>query len=395
MSELIRILNVVGRMDRGGIETLIMNVYRHIDRSKVQFDFLAHYGKTNADYNEEILNLGGKIYEMPVIKTAKKVYPWKLFAYIDALKKFFANHPEYHIVHGHMTNTAAIYMPIAKRYGHATTCIAHSHLAHTQKGQSKIAYWGTNLLKRNIRKYATDYFSCSESAAHWLFEQEDIDSGKVKIIRNGIDSALFEFNDNVRTRLREELNIGNKVVIGHVGRFYPPKNHEFIIDIFKKYHDGINANSILILIGDGELRRTIEKKVDDLYLTDSVIFMGVKSNVYDFLQCFDIFIMPSFYEGLPVAGIEAQAAGLPVLASSTISSEMDITGNCQFLPLELSAEKWASELNHILSGFTRKSERNKIITSGYDIQQTADFLQNFYLTKEIASKYESRDINAL
>lgn len=382
MKEPIRVLNVVGRMDRGGIETLIMNVYRHIDRSKVQFDFLAHYGKPNADYNEEIRSLGGKIYEMPVIKTEKKVYVWKFFTYIRALIKFFKTHPEYHIVHGHMTNTAAIYMPIAKRYGHVTTCIAHSHLAHTQKGQSKLAYWGTDLLKKYIRIYATDYFSCSESAARWLFSPEDIESGKVKIIRNGIDSSLFEYNENVRIKLRDELNIDNKIIIGHVGRFYPPKNHEFLIDIFEKYHNRINYNSVLILIGDGELRTAMEKKVQDLNLVDSVRFMGIKPNVYDYLQCFDIFVMPSLYEGLPVAGIEAQAAGLPVLASSTISSEMDITGNCKFLPLEIPAEKWASEIHNILYKFRRKPEHNRIVASGYDIQQTTEFLQNFYLTKD-------------
>lgn len=381
MKEPIRVLNVVGRMDRGGIETLIMNIYRHIDRNKVQFDFLAHYGKENADYNTEILSLGGRIYEMPVIKTEKKVYPWKVFAYIQALKKFFESHPEYHIVHGHMTNTAAIYMPIAKHYGHVTTCIAHSHLAHTQKGQSKLAYWGTDFLRKYIRKLATDYFSCSESAAHWLFSNKDIESGKVKIIRNGIDSSLFNYNENTRLKLRSELNIENKTVVGHVGRFYPPKNHEFIVELFNEYHKR-NNDSVLLLIGDGELRPIIEKKIKDLNLTDSVKILGIIPNVNDYLQCFDIFVMPSLYEGLPVAGIEAQATGLPVLASSTISSEMDITGNCKFLSLEMSAEKWASEINDILSGFRRKPEQDKIVASGYDIQQTAELLQNFYLTKD-------------
>ena len=140
--------------------------------------------------------------------------------------------------------------------------------------------------------------------------------------------------------------------------------------------------SVLILIGDGELRTAMEKKVQDLNLVDSVRFMGIKPNVYDYLQCFDIFVMPSLYEGLPVAGIEAQAAGLPVLASSTISSEMDITGNCKFLPLEIPAEKWASEIHNILYKFRRKPEHDRIIASGYDIQQTTEFLQNFYLTKD-------------
>lgn len=385
MSEPIRILNVVGRMDRGGIETLVMNVYRHIDRSKVQFDFLAHYGKENADYNAEIRGLGGRIYEMPVIKTEKKTYYWKLFEYQSALKKFFKNHPEYHIVHGHMTNTAAIYMPIAKKYGQVTTCIAHSHLAKTQKSNSPITAIGTDILRMPLRYCATDYFACSASAALWLFKQSDIDNGRVKIVQNGIDSKQFDYNPFVREQIRTEYGLGNKVVIGHVGRFYHPKNHPFILDVFKEYHK-MNPNSVLMLVGDGETRPDMEKKAAQLGISDDVLFMGVRSNVYEFEQAFDLFIMPSLYEGLPVAGIEAQAAGLPVVATDTITTEMDVTGNCKFLSLNDPIQVWAGTIEEMLDGYVRRSEADRIIEAGYDIQKTADLLQRFYIRRHKRTK---------
>lgn len=378
MSEPIRILNVVGRMDRGGIETLIMNVYRNIDRSKVQFDFLAHYGKENADYNAEIRELGGRIYEMPVIKTAEKTYYWRLGTYIKALKHFFRDHPEYHVLHGHMTNTASIYMPIAKKYGNVTTCIAHSHLAKTQKSNSPITSIGTDILRVPLRYCATDYFACSESAALWLFRQSDIATGKVKIVQNGIDSAQFDFNPVTRDHIRDKYDLGEKTVIGHVGRFYHAKNHAFIIEVFREYHKN-NPNSLLMLIGDGELKHEMEEKVRAYQLSDSVMFLGLRPDVAELEQGMDLFIMPSLYEGLPVAGIEAQAAGLPVLASDSITKEMDVTGHCSFLTLSEPAVAWAKEIDKLLTGFSRKSEADKICAAGYDIQKTAKYLQDFYL----------------
>ena len=380
MSEPIRILNVVGRMDRGGIETLIMNVYRHIDRSKVQFDFLAHYGKENADYNAEIRSLGGRIYEAPVIKTEEKTYFWRLFEYRKALKEFFKEHQEYHVVHGHMTNTAAIYMPIAKKYGRATTCIAHSHLAKTQKSNSPITAIATDILRFPLRFCATDYFACSESAARWLFSKKDIESGKVKIVQNGIDSKVFDYNPEIRERVRNSFHLADKTVIGHVGRFYHPKNHAFILDVFHEYMK-INPNSVLMLVGDGELRSEIEKKAEKLHMEQNVMFLGLRSDVPDVEQGFDLFLMPSLYEGLPVAGIEAQASGLPVVASDSITTEMDVTNHCRFLSLTEPVGVWAETIDKMLHGFQRKSEASKIVAAGYDIRETANFLQNFYLEK--------------
>ncbi|MBQ8752831.1 MAG: glycosyltransferase family 1 protein [Clostridia bacterium] len=378
--EPIRILNVVGRMDRGGIETLIMNVYRHIDRSKVQFDFLAHYGKENADYNAEIRALGGRIYEMPTIKTTEKTYYGKFFEYRRALKRFFKEHPEYHVLHGHMTNTAAIYMPIAKKQGKVTCCIAHSHLTETQKTVSPLTALGTNLLLKPIRGLATDYFSCSTAAALWLFKQEDIDAGRVTVINNGVEAARFAYNEETRQRIRAALGVEGKTVIGHVGRFFAQKNHTKLLDVFAAYHQA-HPDSVLLMAGEGELQAAMEKKAADLGLGDSARFLGIRSDVEELMQGMDLFLMPSLYEGLPVVGIEAQAAGLPLVVSDGITEELNITGNVRFVELDKPAEQWVTVMEDTLAGFRRTDTTEAIKQAGYDIGATADFLQEYYLKK--------------
>lgn len=389
MSEPIRILNVVGRMDRGGIETLIMNIYRNIDREKVQFDFLAHYGKENADYNAEIRAMGGRIYEMPVIKTTEKAYYSRVFKYIAALKKFFKEHPEYHVVHGHMTNTASIYMPIAKKYGKVSCCIAHSHLTESQKSVSKFTNIVTDFLNKPLRKNATDYFACSQAAAGWLFSEEDIKSGKVKYIHNAVDSEKFVFEAEKRSRIREELGIGaDKTVIGHVGRFFPQKNHAFIADVFEEYHK-LDPAAVLLLVGEGELMPQIKERFKSKGLEKNVIFTGLRSDVPDVMQAMDMFLMPSLYEGLPVVGVEAQASGLPCMFSDAVTTEVDITGNCTFMSLSAPKSEWAQKAAAVIKAHReddRAAAREKIIAGGYDIGQVAKEMQEFYIQHHMASK---------
>lgn len=386
MGEPIRILNVVGRMDRGGIETLIMNIYRNIDRDKVQFDFLAHYGKLDADYNEEIRDLGGRIYEMPVIKTTEKAYYSRIFKYIAALKRFFKEHPEYRIVHGHMTNTASIYMPIAKKYGNVECCIAHSHLAQTQKSAGKFTNILTDILRKPLKKHTTDLFACSEAAAAWLFPREDIENGRIRYVHNGVNTDVFCYDLFKRDNAREKLGISHgRTVIGHVGRFYHPKNHEFIIEVFEQYIK-IDPNAVLLLVGGGELMPEIQQLVKNKGLENSVIFTGVRSDVADLMQAMDLFLMPSRYEGLPVVGIEAQASGLPCLFSDAVPDEVDITGRCLFLDLNQSASVWADNIVSLLKKYyesDRTATQQEVINAGYDIKQVAKDMQEFYLTHHI------------
>ena len=376
MSEPIRVLHVVGNMGIGGIETLIMNIYRNIDRDKVQFDFLIH-NPTEGEYAEEIKKLGGHIYRMPVLRDKTRTYYWRYFEYKSALKKFFSEHKEIKVLHGHMTNTASIYMPIAMKYGNVKCCIAHSHQTEATPGLSGVV---TNILQRHLEKIATDYFACSEEAAKWIYSIEIVENGKVKIIHNCTDVEKYHFDSVEHEKIKNQMGHSGKIVFGNVARFKKQKNHEFLIDIFAEIHK-MNQNTVLILVGQGELEENMKEKVAKLGLDDCVEFLGARNDVPKLLKDFDVFLLPSLFEGLPLVGIEAQAAGLPMITSNTVTLEADVTGNVIFLPLELSAEEWAKKILEVNESFVRKDMTQKVREAGYDIKQTAQWLQKFYLEK--------------
>lgn len=376
MCEPIRVLHVVGNMGIGGIETLIMNIYRNIDRDKVQFDFLIH-NPTEGEYADEIRKLGGHIYRMPVLRDKTHTYYWRYFEYKQALKKFFSKHQEIKVLHGHMTNTASIYMPIAMKYGNVKCCIAHSHQTEATPGLSGVV---TNILQRHLEKIATDYFACSEEAAKWIYSIEIVENGKVKIIHNGTDVEKYHFDSVEHEKIKNQMGHSGKIVFGNVARFKKQKNHEFLIDIFAEIHK-MNQNTVLILVGQGELEENMKEKVAKLGLDDCVEFLGARNDVPTLLKDFDVFLLPSLFEGLPLVGIEAQAAGLPMITSNTVTLEADVTGNVTFLPLELSAEEWAKKILEVNESFVRKDMTQKVREAGYDIKQTAQWLQKFYLEK--------------
>ncbi len=382
MTEPIRVLNAVGIMAPGGIETLIMNVYRNMDRSKVQFDFLTHNGSGGA-YEDEIRSLGGRIYEMPVLRSGTKTYYWKLIPYRKELKRFFTEHSEYHVLHGHMTNTASIYMPIAMKHGKVTCAIAHSHLTQARPGLSGMV---TNMLHRSLPGIATDYFACSEAAARWIFSEDDINSGKVKIIKNGVDPKRFCYDKEKASEIKRDLGLESKTVIGNVARFKTEKNHTFQIDVLAEIVKTM-PDAVLMLIGDGELRAEMEDKVNRLDLQNHVKFMGLRTDVPDLMLAMDVFFLPSLYEGLPVAAVEAQASGLPVVTSTGVTPETDITGNVTFLDLTQGPAVWASKVIDVCKSFERRDMTEYIRKNGYDITETAAWLQEFYLKKH----YEQQD----
>lgn len=376
MSEPIRVLHVVGNMGIGGIETLIMNIYRNIDRDKVQFDFLIH-NPTEGEYAEEIKKLGGHIYRMPVLRDKTRTYYWRYFEYKSALKKFFSEHKEIKVLHGHMTNTASIYMPIAMEYGNVKCCIAHSHQTEATPGLSGVV---TNILQRHLENIATDYFACSEEAAKWIYSSEIIENGKVKIIHNGADVEKYHFSATEHEKLKNKMGHSGKIVFGNVARFKRQKNHEFLLDIFAEIHK-MNSNTVLALVGQGELEQNMKEKAVQLGLVDCVEFLGARNDVPSLLKEFDVFLLPSLFEGLPLVGIEAQAAGLPMIASSKVTPETDITGNVTFLPLELSAKEWAKKILEVNTTFIRNDMTQKVRDAGYDIRHTAKWLQQFYFEK--------------
>lgn len=220
MKEKIRILHVLGGLNRGGAETMVMNVYRNIDRSKIQFDFIIHTTE-KCDYEDEIKNLGGEIYRVPRYNGKNHI------VYKNVWHKFFRLHSEYKIIHGHLRSTAAIYLNIAKKYKLKT--IAHSHNTSSGSGVAAVI---KNVMQIPIRYIADYLFACSDDAGKWLFGKNVINNKKYRIIENSIDCDSYMYNDHLRNNMRKSLDLNDKYVIGHVGRFNIQKNHEFLLEVF-------------------------------------------------------------------------------------------------------------------------------------------------------------------
>lgn len=358
----IRILHIVTYMGRGGLETMLMNYYRNIDRSKLQFDFLVHRD-FEADFDAEILSLGGKIYRLPPLNPFSPTY-------LNALDHFFATHTEYKIVHCHLDCMAGIPLRAAKKHN-VPLRIAHSH----SSSQTKDLKYSVKLyFKRNIRKFATDLLACSEEAGKWMFGTDDF-----LVLNNAIHAASYSYDPQIRTEVRQELGIAaGAFVIGHVGRFAPPKNHSFLVDIFSEAAKR-NDSTIGLLIGEGELRPAMEEKVKALGIGDRVIFTGMRSDVSRLLQAMDIFVFPSIYEGLPVSLVEAQAAGLPCLISDKVPIECKKTDLVSQIPLTLGAAGWA-EAALKAAVQPRENTLKQIQAAGFDVEENAGWLTNFYLT---------------
>ena len=374
----IRVLQVLTIMNRGGAENMIMNYYRNVDRSKVQFDFLLHRQDEGA-FDGEIESLGGKIYRMPAIS------PKNYYKYKKALSIFFDQHPEYRIVHSHLNALSVLVLKEAEKKN-VPIRIAHSHLAVEPFAIKKIFSPNTDvkatikdsiqsLIRKKVRKYATHYFSCGEKAGGWLFGKEN--RSKVEVINNAIDSKKFVFDPEISQEVRRELNLEGKKIIGHVGRFNEQKNHFFLIEIFERVARAI-PNSCLLLIGDGNLKPKIERRAEELNIEEHVLFLGLQENIPRLLQSFDLFLFPSLYEGLPVTLIEAQASGIPIVASNTITSEVDITGLTTFCNLNSPVQHWADKVVQNID-HKRKNTYQMIVDGKYDIVENAYKLQEFYL----------------
>lgn len=377
----IRVLQVFTVMNRGGAESMIMNYYRNIDRTKVQFDFLVHR-KERGHFDDEIALLGGKIFRMQPIKFET------LVSYQKELDRFFLLHNEYAIIHSHLNALSKFVLKKAMKFN-VPIRIAHSHIALTTfryqsffrkdisfKENFKILF--KTYIKKSVSKYATHYFACGIDAGNWLFGKENIH--KVSIINNAIDASKFEYNAEVSKKNKRELSVENKLVIGHIGRFNTQKNHLFLIDIFKEIQK-IQVNSVLLLIGEGDLMSAVKEKIKSYNLENAVHLLGVKSDVSYYLQAMDIFLFPSLYEGLPVTLIEAQAAGLKVITSENVSKEAKLTNLVEFVSLEKPATYWATKVLECFSEYERPKTFSLISESGYDIKVNALELQQFYLKK--------------
>lgn len=355
----IRILHIVSFMQRGGLETLIMNCYRHIDREKIQFDFIVHRD-FRADYDDEIEALGGRIYRLPRLNPFSPGYK-------KALMDFFRNHPEYKIVHCHLDCMSALPLAAAKKCG-VPVRIAHGHNSNQDKDWK---YPLKRLFMRKIPATATHFFACSEEAGGWMFPGQP-----VTVINNGIESDRFAYDPAVREAVRTELRLGDRLTLGHVGRFMPQKNHEFLIDIFAAVH-AVDPAARLLLVGTGDLEGQIHQKVSQLGLDEAVQFLGVRSDVDRILQAVDVFLLPSLYEGLALTSVEAQTSGAQCFFSDRVLRQCKIADNVTFLPLEDSPEQWAEQIL-AAARLPRSSQKEKIAAAGFDIQTTAKWLSDFY-----------------
>ncbi|MGB5824672.1 MAG: glycosyltransferase family 1 protein [Proteocatella sp.] len=366
MSKPIRILHVLGRLDMGGAEILIMNWYRNIDRSKIQFDFIIHT-EEKCFFEEEIRLLGGKIFRVP------RYIGINHFEYKKSWEDFFEKNNSYKIVHGHMRSTASIYLKIAKRYRVAT--IIHSHSTSSGSGISSIA---KNILQFPVR-YVADYlFACSKNAGEWLYGKRMCKKEKFHIIKNAINIEKFMFNNEIRLNKRTELKLEDKFVVGHIGRFDYPKNHVFLIEIFNEIYK-LNNKSVLLVVGDGELRSKIEDKLNKLGLSDNAIFTGNQLDVSDLLQAMDVFVFPSLYEGLGIVTIEAQAAGLPCIVSAAVpKEETKITDLIKYISLKCDASNWAKEVTNFNKISNRENMHKKIVEAGYELKSACDEMQEKY-----------------
>ncbi|MBQ3150882.1 MAG: glycosyltransferase family 1 protein [Clostridia bacterium] len=366
--EKIRVLHVLHSMNCGGAETLIMNIYRNIDKEKVQFDFLVNVD-TQMFYESEINSLGGRIFRMPFLtKISPPVYERNLY-------KFFKEHG-YRIVHSHLETTTGIILKQAKKAG-VPVRIAHSHNSRfTRKGLTALpenmykAYCRTKVVPN-----ATKLFGCSELANVWLYGKN---ADKSEIINNGIDTNACRFSENVRNEVRDELSVPENVrVFGHVGRFNDQKNHLFLVDIFNDYLK-VNKDSLLLLAGEGDLMDTVRAKVKALSIEDKVVFLGLRKDVGRILQAFDFFLLPSKFEGLPLVIVEAQAAGLKCLAADTISPMSDLSLSLvSFLPID-STKHWVEKMNS--PAYKRSTEAaDGVAEAGFDSLTQAKKLQSFYI----------------
>ena len=363
----IRVLQCFGRMDLGGAETLMMNIYRNIDREKIQFDFVVHTRERCA-YDDEIHLLGGRIFNVP------RYNGMNHFEYKNAWKELFRNNNgEWQIIHGHMFVTSGIYLNIANRFGLIT--IAHSHSTSSGNGfQGKIK----DIFQYPIKYTARYLFACSKEAGMWLYGKKACENDNFFILNNSLDAKKFVFDSNIRLQKRKELLVADKFVIGHIGRFEPSKNHDFLIEIFYEIHT-INNKATLLLIGDGALRHFIEDKVKKFGLDDSVIFMGTRSDIPELLQAMDVFLFPSLYEGLGVVAIEAQATGLRTIVSEAIPNEAYLTDLIEREYLSSSSSQWANRILKYVDGYDRRDTSDIIKSMGYDIKETTKWLQEFYI----------------
>ena len=365
MGETIRVLHILQRMEAGGTQALLMNIYRKIDRTKVQFDFLVEYPDKQF-YDDEIRELGGRVYYSTVRKD------FNIPKFIKELKRILKQEFPYKIVHMHTYSIGYFCLKAAKQCG-VPIRIAHSHNNETVHD---IKYLPKLALQKIYTIHATDLFACSEEAGKYLFRDKSF-----HVLKNAIDSVKFVADEKTRDEIRRELNLQGKFVVGHVGRLHPQKNHDFLIDVFKEIKKR-RADAELILVGTGPLEEKIKNKVAEIELSESVHFLGNRKDMNRIFQAMDVFVFPSLFEGLGIVAIEAQAAGIPLVCSEGLPPETDITPLYTKIQLSAGAKKWSEEALRISrNSYAHTNTQKYVIDAGFDMSATAKKMEEYYKEK--------------
>lgn len=358
-----RVLQMIGSLGIGGSQAMVMNLYRSINREKIQFDFIIDHTE-DMHHVAEIKQLGGKVYVMPSFRGGN------FFEIIKSWNNFFKEHPEYKILHSHVRSYAIIYILIAKKYGVKT--LIHSHSTSNGVG---IKSFVKKILQYPLRYSADWLLACSEDSGKWLFGESVLNKDNFCVFPNAIDINKYRFDEVIRNQYRKTFNIERKYVVGHIGRLHESKNHMFILEFIKELLS-VNKDIVLVLVGDGELRKVIEDKIIELEISESVLLLGARSDIPQLLNMFDLFVFPSLWEGLPVSVVEAQATGLPCLISDTITDEVVIGNLVRKLPIDKGTECWVNEICNLIN-----SERNNmcnIESTKFNALRVVDELEKIY-----------------
>lgn len=358
---------------RGGRSTIVYNLSKYLG-NKCVCDFFCDGGiKPTAAIICEIQNKNGCVF---TDKAKETNYIKRQIIWFVRLRNVFKRH-SYDIVHINVDHSVEAVRAIlgCKIFG-AEKIIIHAHTTKFMIGTGIVKRSLARMLRPLLLLLSDAQLACSHQAAEFMYGKKVANNGKIIIINNGIDIEKYKYNCEVRDKLRKEYSLNNKFVIGHVGNFYYPKNHERLINIFKKIHEK-NFSTVLLLVGDGELRETIYQKVVRENLEKYVMFLGIRDDVFQLLQVFDVFILPSYFEGVPIAGIEAQAADLPCFFSDTITQEAKLTEKVEYISLNETDDVWADKILNMISR-KRTDNSQKIITEGFDIRKSADKLYEIY-----------------
>lgn len=346
---------------------MAMNYFRHFDRDKIRYDFLISSRNSGVGaYDDEVCELGGRVYHISSMR--------HLLRYQKEFRLFLREHPEYRIIHSNLDERSGIPLKIAQEE-HVPIRIAHSH---STKVTDDVLAPLRNRVKRQVPKYATHYFACGQGAGRWLFGDEAVESGRVQIVQNAIDLNRYDYSASKRAGARQKLGIkDDQLTVGTVGRLEAVKNQEFLIRIFEQLVKQL-PSSVLMIVGEGSLKSSLEQLVEELGLRNNVRFTGSVADDWNYMMAMDAFVMPSFYEGFPLALAEAQITGLPCYVSDRVPQEGDISGNVTFLPLERGAEFWAHAIAQRGKVSERLSQLEAARKAHLDISVEAQKLQEFY-----------------